>query len=323
MRTSTLLMAALAPVRLLADNAPFTVSPPGPELNLDEYLAKNNLAIVPRDELTEALSELTSLLREQKAQQQRPRVALKRRQNGTGGNGTTPSAQPSQPPASQPNAQPSAQPNSRAGTQPEAEPSSTPSSTPQPEQPAQDDGDDSSGDSPIQIQGLDDLGGLLDGLTDLLGGLGDIPDLIKAISGLLSDEFLQALHDAMIYLSETLQPPIPKIARSLLQKAEPLIDMLDDIGLEDILNELKNADLPGLIKAVVPLLNEKNVKNIEGLLTNGAALLTPSFVNQTSSLINDVSPLISDLSPLLDDLRPLLQKLTDIDLEGETLFLFR
>lgn len=293
MRTSTLLLAAFAPVGLLADNAPFTVSPPGPELNLEEYLAKNNLAIVPRDELTEALSELTSLLREQKAQQQRPRVSLKRRQNGEG-NGTRPSAQTSQPPVSQPRAQPSTSPGSE------------PSASPQPEQPEEeeDDGGNDSGsgggggglNGPIEIQGLDDLGGILDGLKDLLSGLGDIPDLVKALSKILSDEFLQALYDTMIYLAETLQPPIPKVARSLLQKAEPLIAMLGDIGLEDILNELKDADLPGLIKAVVPLLNEKNIDNIEGLLTNGAALLTPKFVNQTTSLIDEVSPLIDDLS---------------------------
>jgi hypothetical protein len=55
------------------------------------------------------------------------------------------------------------------------------------------------------------------------------------------------------------------------------------------------------------------VNNINSLLTNGAALLTLSFVNETSTLIGDVSPLLDkivgiDLEGLLDAVAPLLTK---------------
>ena len=58
---SKLLIAALAPVSLLADSPPAVASEP--ELDLDALLAKHNLALVPRSDLTEVLTELNGLLK--------------------------------------------------------------------------------------------------------------------------------------------------------------------------------------------------------------------------------------------------------------------
>ena len=88
---SRVLLTALVPVGLLADDARRTA--PVPELDLDALLAKHNLALVPRSDLTDALTELNALLR--KNHQRDVRVPLYPRQNSTGpGSGSDSGSRP-------------------------------------------------------------------------------------------------------------------------------------------------------------------------------------------------------------------------------------
>ena len=137
--------------------------------NLDDILAKHNLALVPRSELTSTLSELTLLLKETRSDTHK--LPLFSRQNGTTG-------------------------DSRGGS--------------------------SDGGSGQAMQN-----GLLDGVLDpLLGPIQELVDTLKAVQQLLTPEFLDALHDAMIYLQALLKPPFYEQARDLIAKAGPLIDLL-------------------------------------------------------------------------------------------------
>ncbi|KAL2130259.1 hypothetical protein VTI74DRAFT_6698 [Chaetomium olivicolor] len=256
MRFSKLLLAASAPIGLLARGYSDQLSPG----ELVALLEKHNLAIVPKSELTDALTELNALLKSQRVQPRDfgPKFA---RQNIT----TTSSGS-----------------DSGSGSGRTATVSAN------------------------DFLGLGDLGDVLKGLFKPLE---DLVGLLKALENLLTAEFLQGFHDAMVYLAQTLQPPAPALIQSLLKKGGPLIDMLGEIDLKGLLDQLKGVDLNSLVGAALKLLSEKNINNIESLVTNGAALLTPSFVNQTSTLIGDVSPLLGELSPLL-------KQLTELDLDG-------
>src|SRR4051812_22003181 len=84
MRFSTLLVTALAPAGLFAESVDLGLDPAA----LDALLAKHNLAIVPRSELTDALTELNSLLRRSQAQQLR--TPIYPRQNNKNETGSRP-----------------------------------------------------------------------------------------------------------------------------------------------------------------------------------------------------------------------------------------
>ena len=134
------------------------------------------------------------------------------------------------------------------------------------------DGDSDDGGSRIAaIPGLDGLGDLGDGLKGLTGALGDVKDLFKALGDLLSPEFLQAFHDAMVYLAATLKPPAPNQVRNLLAKAGPLLDLVGELNLKDLVKEIQGVDIAGIVSKVLKLLTDDNLKNINGLLNNFVA----------------------------------------------------
>ncbi|UZP43190.1 hypothetical protein NXS19_011006 [Fusarium pseudograminearum] len=181
MRFFKLFLATLASFSLAAPEAPRTVSSPELSGELVQLLEKHNLALVPRSELTDALKELNTLLKSNAF----PRApVLIRRQNSTAGGGS----------------------KSGSGSNSDSD---------------SDDSDSDDGGSRIAaIPGLDGLGDLGSGLKGLTDALGDVKDLFKALGDLLSPEFLQAFHDAMVYLAATLKPPAPNQVRNLLAKAD-------------------------------------------------------------------------------------------------------
>ena len=161
----------------------------------------------------------------------------------------------------------------------------------------------------LSIPGLDDLGDLTSSLTGLTSLLTETKDFFSAIKELLSAEFLQAFHDAMVYLAATLKPPAPDQIRSILGQVGPLLDLVGELDLKSLVNEIKGVDIAGIVNKVLKLLTDDNLNNIDTLLTNGAGLLTSDFVNTTKTLIQDVGPLLGDISPLL-------KELTQLDLAG-------
>ncbi|KAL2161765.1 hypothetical protein VTH06DRAFT_7548 [Thermothelomyces fergusii] len=292
MRFSTLLVAASAPVGLLARESVDQLSPG----ELVAFLEKHNLAVVPKSELTDALTELTALLRSQQQQQQQQQrrrlLHVFRRDNGTantsgqgaGGGG------------------------GGGGGDDDGGGGDGGAVTY-----VADLGDDEDGTMTAQLLGLGDLADLIRGL---IRAIGDLPEILKAVQGLLTSEFLNGFRDAMVYLAQTLHPPAPELVQKLIGKAGPLIDVLDGLDLEGLVDQLKGADLAGLVGGALKLLSDRNLENIESLVSNGAALLTPSFVNQTATLIGGAAPLLGELGPLLDKVVPLLDRLGDVDLEG-------
>ncbi|KAF2400913.1 hypothetical protein EJ06DRAFT_530000 [Trichodelitschia bisporula] len=62
------------------------------------------------------------------------------------------------------------------------------------------------------------------------------------------------------------------------------------------------SDLVGTLRGVGDLLQGQTLDNIASLIDNGAALLTPEFVNQTQTLIGTVDAALPALAGLLGSL---------------------
>lgn len=251
MRFSSLLVGVLAPTALVNG---FQSTPNADALSSAELvvlLERHNLAIVPKSDLTDALTELTSLLKAQCIQTV-PRLKFKR-QIGTAFTSTG------------------------SGSSKQA---------------SYDDDDDGTvsaqgalGDLLGDIPGIGDLVKIVESLGKMLKNLGDLPGIIKAVEGLLTAEFLQATHDAIIWLAQTLKPPVPQLVQSLLAKAGLLVDSLSKIDLEGLLDKagplldkIVDVDLDGILDALSPLLTKEKINGIVKHLDNTSALLTEDTV---------------------------------------------
>ena len=276
---SKLFLAALAPVGLLADSVPGAA--PDSDLDLDALLAKHNLVLVPRSDLAEVLTELNGFLKKSHIQQ-RNAPLYPRQSNGTGNSGGSSGSDND-------NSQ-----GSGSGQNND-----------------QNSGQGLDLDLP-DIPGLGDLGKAIESLTKLVTQLGDIGGYLEALQGLLSDDFLKALHDAMVYLAATLRPPIPDITRNILTKTEPLIELLGSLDLKGIIGEIEDIDLKGILNALSPLLKPDAIKSLVDLLNNASSLLTKEVVDDLKALLTSAQPLIDslkdlELKPILDALSPLLK----------------
>jgi len=349
MRFSKLFLASLAPAGLLAD-----ASKADRELDLDEYLARHNLALVPRSDLTEVLAELHGLLKKKNGTpQQRGSVPrLWARQNMTIASvvngqeaGQSESASNAATSASneatsllEPSsllAPTSLTSDTSAGSQSSAagpgSPTSAgaPSNTPKPPSGSGSgsgtgagtgNGSGSGqtidlGDLGDLIPGLDNLGQLIEGLNRLFEQIGNFGDLFNAISKLLTDEFINALHDAMIYLSSLLAPPIWGQTREIITIAYPLLQLVSKLDLEGLISEIEGIDIKGIISALAPILKPATIELVVNLLTNAGNLLTSDNVDLINSLLQILPILLNslgniDITGLIDALTPLLTPAT-------------
>ncbi|RYP07573.1 hypothetical protein DL765_009110 [Monosporascus sp. GIB2] len=113
---------------------------------------------------------------------------------------------------------------------------------------------------------------------------------------------LEALHDGMVYLAETLRPLILTITRSILKKTEPLLDLVSSPDLESIIDVVKDIELKTILDAisVQPLIDSLSKLDLQGLFTAVEPLLTPDpehgQQNRPGEHLDAVSPLLSPSS---------------------------
>lgn len=278
----------MAPVAIIATGQR-TQSPPEAPLeakiedllkrdNLDEILARHNLALVPRSQLTDTLTELTALLKRQQEQDRvDPRIShLLRRQNATNPNSGSSSSSSS---------------SSNGGN-------------------AQSQG--LLGNQNGLLDGL--LDPLVSGVTNALGGIFDpilkpIEELVstlQAVSSLLTPEFIQGVHDGLIGLGKTLKDPIPDMLRDIVTVGQPIIDSLGKL------------DLPSLIQQLEPLIKELSGLDLASLLDAIKPLLTGTEITKIISIIDGAEPLVAslgklDLQDLITQLEPVIKQLGGLD----------
>ncbi|KAE8334225.1 hypothetical protein BDV24DRAFT_170406 [Aspergillus arachidicola] len=105
---------------------------------------------------------------------------------------------------------------------------------------------------------------------------------------------------------EPVAAPVPQPAGGLLSELPTLLEGLSELLSPEMLNDLQTivkggavllgGDTPSNIKKLV---SAQNVNELQHLIDNGGALLTPRFVNQTATLVADATPLVSGISGLL------------------------
>ncbi|KAJ6787668.1 hypothetical protein PWT90_10359 [Aphanocladium album] len=273
MRWSTLLAGVVAPVAFVAATTP-TQSPPEFSIedllqknNLDEVLAKHNLAIVPRSQLTDTLTELTALLKRQEHYDRvDPRVStLLRRQNATNANSGDKGGSSSSQSASSP-----------LGNQ-----------------------------NDILGSLLNPLENALGGIFDpILQPIKDLISVLEGITKLLTPEFIDALHDGIVGLAKTLRDPIPDKIRNIVTAGEPIINEVGKLDLasliqqlEPLLKELTGLDLAGLLEAIKPLLSPDEIKKIISIIDGAEPLVASLGQLDLQNLIKQLEPILKQLAP--------------------------
>ncbi|KAI1496522.1 hypothetical protein F5X99DRAFT_424517 [Biscogniauxia marginata] len=126
---------------------------------------------------------------------------------------------------------------------------------------------------------------------DLTTALGDLVDLLKSLSGILTPEFFDDTQITVHGLADLLVDPFANQTRGLVGFA---VDTVDQI--KPLLSTILDLDLEGLVNSVSKLLTPNNIDTIGNLLGKANTLLTDDFIKQTQGLISDAAPLISAIS---------------------------
>ncbi|KAI0596898.1 hypothetical protein F4775DRAFT_593816 [Biscogniauxia sp. FL1348] len=126
---------------------------------------------------------------------------------------------------------------------------------------------------------------------DLTTALGDLVDLLKSLSGILTPEFFDDTQITVHGLADLLADPFANQTRGLVSFA---VDTVDQV--KPLLDTILDLDLEGLVNSVSKLLTPDNIDTIGTLLGKANTLLTDDFIKQTQSLISDAAPLISAVS---------------------------
>ncbi|EGX90667.1 hypothetical protein CCM_07087 [Cordyceps militaris CM01] len=309
---------------------PRTQSPPETTIeeilqsnNLDEILAKHNLALVPRSQLTDTLTELTALLKRQEHHDRvDPRIStLFRRQNAT---------------------------NAQSGT------STSSASAPLGNQNGLLDGllDPAAGLASIFdpiLKPLTDLVKTLQAVTTLLTPefISGVHDGLIGLGKTLADPIPEKIRN-IVTAGEPIINELGKLdLASLISQLEPLLKELGGIDLAGLFEALKpllagseitkiisiidgaepliaglgKLDLASLITQLEPILKEIGGLDLAGLFEALKPLLSGSEITKIISIIDGAEPLIAglgklDLASLIDQLEPLLKQLSGIDLAG-------
>ncbi|KAG5913847.1 hypothetical protein E4U61_006373, partial [Claviceps capensis] len=313
------------PLGLVADERPGSQSPP--ELDLDQILAKHNLALVPRSDLSEALTELNGLLKKNQALQALQARALNTRAtNQTTSSGST---------------------------------SGSSSSASRPQQASL--LSDLTGGLSGGTSGLSDLLSVGKDIASLLKTLDTIltPEFLSALHDVVInlDTTLKTPVPSQIRkLLNNALPLVELLGKLNLDKVvqqigdidlggliKPLMSLLTQKNIENISTLLSNGaglltsgfvnETQSLFKEVSPLVDllkglnlNSQVKSLDPLLqnlptiVNGAVtLLGNDTVSDIKTLLKGASPLIeslskADLSKLFDQLGPILKQVGDLDL---------
>ncbi|KAG6282652.1 hypothetical protein E4U48_003487 [Claviceps purpurea] len=318
MRFSSFFVASLMPLGLVADDRPGSRS--SPELDLDQILAKHNLALVPRSDLSEALTELNGLLKTNQALQALQARALNTRATNQTSSGST---------------------------------SSSSSSASRPQQASL--LSDLTGGLSGGISGLPDLISVGKDIASLLKTLDTIltPEFLSALHDVvinLDATIKTPVPSQIRKLLNNALPLVELLGKLNLDKVvgqigdidlggliKPLMSLLTQKNIENISTLLSNGaglltsgfvnETQSLFKEVSPLVDllkglnlNSQVKSLDPLLqnlptiVNGAVtLLGNDTVSDIKTLLKGASPLIeslskADLSKLFDQLGPILKQ---------------
>ncbi|KAG5953946.1 hypothetical protein E4U58_000257 [Claviceps cyperi] len=306
MRFSSFFVASLMPLGLVADGRPGSRSPP--ELDLDQILAKHNLALVPRSDLSEALTELNGLLKTNQALQALQARALNTRATNQ--------------------------------TKPSGSTSSSSSSASSPQQASL--LSDLTGGLSGGISGLSDLVSVGKDIASLLKTLDTIltAEFLTALHDVvinLDTTLKPPVPSQIRKLLNSSLPLVELLGKLNLDKVvgqigdidlggliKPLMSLLTQSNIENISTLLSNGaglltsgfvnETQSLFKEVSPLVDllkglnlNSQVKSLDPLLQN-----LPTIVNGAVTLLGNDT--VSDIKTLLKGASPLIESLTKADL---------